>query len=109
MSAHAPLIVVTEYVKVKGAAGPIFGMPEIVRNPPANWPFTPAGRPGIGRTILGASSILKIIGLTEDPSQTVSLILPETSVIVGLFLMVIALPANVSVVQVLDSLEVVIL
>ena len=87
----------------------MFGIPEIVRNPPANCPLTPAGRPVIGRTILGASSILKIIGLTADPSQTVSLMLPETSVIVVLFLTEIALPANVSLEQVLDSLEVVIL
>ena len=77
---------------MSGAAGPIFGIPEIVKNPPANCPSTPAGKPGIGRTILGASSILNTIGLIADPSQTVSLILPEIRVIVGLFLTVIALP-----------------
>ena len=86
---------------MSGAAGPIFGIPEIVK-PPANCPLTPAGKPGIGRTILGASSILNTIGLIADPSQTVSLILPEIRVIVGLFLTVIALPENVSVAHVLD-------
>ena len=94
---------------MSGAAGPIFGIPEIVKNPPANCPSTPAGKPGIGRTILGASSILNTIGLIADPSQTVSLILPEIRVIVGLFLTVIALPEKVSLAHVLDSLEVVIL